>query len=612
MPRSRRSIAAGSNLAIARKARKFEKWTEACLLCEEALGSQEVVCSNDAEKHKFCSKCFLKQAKASTDEIPLAYGGIGVKCMAITCDGAITFARYGQFLKLLDSKIYDALDKRITLASVSIADLPDLERCIKCDYVAQIDSPTERTPLFKCQKCSTEHCRICKADWTIHEGRTCEQMTREDGSTKCHELNEKMSGAIIRECNQCKINFVKTGGCNLMKCPVCDSTQCYLCKAPQVSINNHFCIHAIKDGKCTENCISRCLLFDAAYQRIGDGPSTPTSMTNKDSPGHANKSGFVITRSGRVSRQVLPLPTPTVRVLKGRNDNQISVTPTKRYSAQNRPSTLFEKQDDDLVKENNDSSATANESIHVQLERPAMAAEAISKHSVINKFSLSASFTELPKSQLKSKVSEDEDEDEEYVTVQDPSSEDGIFELPINSTENKLTLATLEHTIPGAYGLKYKNPKSGVVRCVGLDASGQNFIPPPGGWTGKVFSVIFRASHQDKQSTDERTARKYESKYATDNGTNSGRVFGGGRYAGPRPQPFGRESFIFEGPPLSKYGRFDDTYGLGRRNSYGFPGPSSSLFVANNYPLVGLSPMSATINWMQPSVYFSNGRHAGR
>lgn len=132
-------------------------------------------------------------------------------------------------------------------------------------------------------------------------------------------------------------------------------------------------------------------------------------MTNKDCLGHANKSGFVITRSGRVSRQVLPLPTPTVKALKGRNDNQISVTPTKRYSAQNRPSTLFEKQDDDLVKENNDSSAAANETIHVQLERPVMAAEAISKHSVINKFSLSASFTELPKSQLKSKVSEDED-----------------------------------------------------------------------------------------------------------------------------------------------------------------------------------------------------------
>ena len=134
-------------------------------------------------------------------------------------------------------------------------------------------------------------------------------------------------------------------------------------------------------------------------------------MTNKDSPGHANKSGFVITRSGRVSRQVLPLPTPTVKALKGRNDDQIPVTPTKRYSAQNRPSTLFEKQNDDLVKENNDSSAAANETIHVQLERPVMAAEAISKHSVINKFSLSASFTELPELQLKSKVYEDEDED---------------------------------------------------------------------------------------------------------------------------------------------------------------------------------------------------------
>lgn len=52
------------------------------------------------------------------------------------------------------------------------------------------------------------------------------------------------------------------------------------------------------------------------------------------------------------------------------------------------------------------------------------------------------------------------------MVVQDPTSADELLELPINSTENKLELTTLEHAFPGAYGLKYKNPTSGVGRCV--------------------------------------------------------------------------------------------------------------------------------------------------
>lgn len=68
----------------------------------------------------------------------------------------------------------------------------------------------------------------------------------------------------------------------------------------------------------------------------------------------------------------------------------------------------------------------------------------------------------------------------DYVVVVDPSNEECV-ELPVDSKDATLccnfycislylvqilALATLEHTFPGAHGLKYKNPKTGANRAV--------------------------------------------------------------------------------------------------------------------------------------------------
>lgn len=81
--------------------KKFICLTQACFLCEEPIHLL-VECCNGVEKHKFCSNCFLRQAKASVDGIPLAYGGVGVKCMAI-CEGAILFGILYMILFSTDS-----------------------------------------------------------------------------------------------------------------------------------------------------------------------------------------------------------------------------------------------------------------------------------------------------------------------------------------------------------------------------------------------------------------------------------------------------------------------------------------------------------------------------
>uniref|UniRef100_A0A915E9C3 RRM domain-containing protein n=1 Tax=Ditylenchus dipsaci TaxID=166011 RepID=A0A915E9C3_9BILA len=96
-----------------------------------------------------------------------------------------------------------------------------------------------------------------------------------------------------------------------------------------------------------------------------------------------------------------------------------------------------------------------------------------------------------------------------YVVVQDPHEGGEPVELPTNPTDNSLALNTLEHTFPGAHGLKFKNPVTGASRALMLDPSGTSFLPPPGGWEGKVFTVILRAKQASvfkEQIVEEPTA----------------------------------------------------------------------------------------------------------
>ncbi|MFH4977298.1 hypothetical protein AB6A40_004007 [Gnathostoma spinigerum] len=78
----------------------------------------------------------------------------------------------------------------------------------------------------------------------------------------------------------------------------------------------------------------------------------------------------------------------------------------------------------------------------------------------------------------------------DYVVVAE--SEDGeAIELPIDPKDGSLGMTTLVHTFPGAHGLKYKNPVTGATRALLMDPSGNRFLPPADGWSGKKFLAIF-------------------------------------------------------------------------------------------------------------------------
>ncbi|VDP09782.1 unnamed protein product [Heligmosomoides polygyrus] len=63
------------------------------------------------------------------------------------------------------------------------------------------------------------------------------------------------------------------------------------------------------------------------------------------------------------------------------------------------------------------------------------------------------------------------------------------MELP-TAADNTLFMTTLQSSYPGATGMKYKNPKTGALRAVAVDATGTKLLPPADGWDDKVFTVI--------------------------------------------------------------------------------------------------------------------------
>ncbi|KAK6022297.1 hypothetical protein OSTOST_12012 [Ostertagia ostertagi] len=89
----------------------------------------------------------------------------------------------------------------------------------------------------------------------------------------------------------------------------------------------------------------------------------------------------------------------------------------------------------------------------------------------------------------------------EFVVVSDNSGD--AMELP-TSEDNTLFMTTLQSSYPGATGMKYKNPKTGALRAVAVDATGTKLLPPLDGWDDKVFTVITSNARVDREPASSR------------------------------------------------------------------------------------------------------------
>ncbi|KAI3413826.1 hypothetical protein GPALN_011307 [Globodera pallida] len=217
-----------------------------------------------AASHAFCRCCIRGQAQAATDEIPLAEGGVGLKCMVPGCLNPIL---YSDIRSLLKRDVRKKLDERIVEENIGMASLQNLERCKLCNFAMEMDVDKTVNKVFDCLNCCAKFCRFCERRWDEdHFGVSCEELdlkTKKD--KKDRELEKKLNEAVIRKCPRCGLPFMKDEGCNKMTCR-CGMKQCYLCRQSNIDYG-HFCRHfrdpKVPNWKCNL-CNKKCLLFQDA------------------------------------------------------------------------------------------------------------------------------------------------------------------------------------------------------------------------------------------------------------------------------------------------------------------------------------------------------------
>lgn len=179
-----------------------------------------VHCNSETEIHWFCKACAKMNA-----ETQIGQSKHELVCMSTDgCEAGFSNDQRKQFM---DEKLIVAIDRIEAETVLRLAGIENLESCPFCPFAAEYP-PVEENKLFHCQNedCVKISCRLCKKE--SHIPKTCEEYAKECGLSVRRQIEEAMTGAMIRLCNKCKMPFIKEEGCNKMTCK-CGNVQCYIC-----------------------------------------------------------------------------------------------------------------------------------------------------------------------------------------------------------------------------------------------------------------------------------------------------------------------------------------------------------------------------------------------
>ncbi|KAI0890273.1 uncharacterized protein GGS22DRAFT_150457 [Annulohypoxylon maeteangense] len=248
--------------------------TEECGCCFEECAINRMIHCDGENPHRFCRDCMKSQVDAN----------IGLSKYELTCmsmDGCSAGFEGSQRKLFLDKKTLMALDRLEIDASLRMAGLENLETCPFCPYAAEYPPP-EVNKEFRCDnpECEKISCRLCRKE--SHIPRTCEENAADHGLSARHVLEEAMSEALIRKCNNCQHPYVKLEGCNKITCTRCRTLQCYVCRKTIIGYN-HF------NDPSRGGHQGQCPLYDKTEQRheeeIRQAEETTRKKVEMEHPG---------------------------------------------------------------------------------------------------------------------------------------------------------------------------------------------------------------------------------------------------------------------------------------------------------------------------------------
>lgn len=146
--------------------------------------------------HFFCSQCFATYASTR-----LGAGDPELLCMD-TSGCSLPF-HLSECAHVIPPKLISLRSRLVTKKELRAANLDNFEECPFCDWGCIMETPVQRTPLFRCQNwengCGVASCRKCKKK--SHLPRPCEE---EEGKREARlAVEEAMSKALVRNCPKC-------------------------------------------------------------------------------------------------------------------------------------------------------------------------------------------------------------------------------------------------------------------------------------------------------------------------------------------------------------------------------------------------------------------------
>ncbi|KAJ3428349.1 e3 ubiquitin-protein ligase [Anaeramoeba flamelloides] len=210
-----------------------------CMCCYAKVPFEKMVSCKAG--HLFCVDCLHNLVKHA----------IGTRKKEIRCPG-VDKCDFGFSLtmiqKAVPEKTWDLFERLVQESEINQAKIENLRKCPNCDY-AEIIEDIQEVKILKCKnpKCLSKTCLFCNEK--AHPGKTCEEF-KKDKKVDHHRLfiEEQMTKALLRTCNNCNQMYYKTQGCNKIVCSNCGEIMCYLC---QKSINQEKYKHFSKTGdKC--------------------------------------------------------------------------------------------------------------------------------------------------------------------------------------------------------------------------------------------------------------------------------------------------------------------------------------------------------------------------
>lgn len=186
-----------------------------CEICyDEFELSNMMQCGNH---HYFCNLCYKNHLN-----VLLSEGNTKLKCIDKHCDYIFTF---NQIEKIIDAKTLQFYTKSVQMEEIRLSGL-EVVSCPFCSFSFVLDGKMEFVDCQN-QNCLKLFCLKCNKE--AHPEVSCENLTRYDTLKKFMET--KMDEIMIRQCNRCKLNYIKVEACNHIKCKDCSAEMCYVCGA---------------------------------------------------------------------------------------------------------------------------------------------------------------------------------------------------------------------------------------------------------------------------------------------------------------------------------------------------------------------------------------------